>query len=170
MEPTRDWRARVDVILIDEAGQFSLANAVAVSRAARSMVLLGDPQQLAQPTKALHPDGAGVSALGHLLDGHDTVPADRGVFLRLSYRMHPEITAFVSDLAYEGRLGAAPGPGAPAARRRAGWTGSGAARGRGRARRQRRRVRARRPPSWPRLWKRARRRRPSPTARGHSGP
>ncbi len=94
----------VDVLVVDEAGQFSLANAVGASRAARSMVLLGDPQQLAQPTRALHPTGAGVSALGHVLDGHATIPADRGVFLGVSWRMHPDLTAFVSDLAYDGRL------------------------------------------------------------------
>ena len=70
-----DLRGPVDVLVVDEAGQFSLANAVAVSPAARSLVLLGDPQQLTQPTQAIHPDGAGVSALEHLLDGHDTHPA-----------------------------------------------------------------------------------------------
>jgi uncharacterized protein len=95
--------------VVDEAGQFSLANAVAVARGAKSMVLLGDPQQLAQPTQAVHPGESGVSALEHLLEGHRTVPADRGVFLDRSYRMHPELTAFVSDLAYEGRLEAARG-------------------------------------------------------------
>jgi uncharacterized protein len=99
----------VDVLVVDEAGQFSLANAVAVARAAGSMVLLGDPQQLAQPSRAEHPGGAGLSALEHLLDGHDTVPPDRGVFLDTSWRMHPAITAFVSDLAYDGRLASAPG-------------------------------------------------------------
>ncbi|MCW2566751.1 MAG: hypothetical protein JWN54_848, partial [Mycobacterium sp.] len=99
----------VDVLVVDEAGQFSLANAVAVARGARSMVLLGDPQQLAQPSRAQHPGGAGLSALEHLLDGHDTVPPDRGIFLDTSWRMHPAITAFVSDLAYEGRLTSAPG-------------------------------------------------------------
>ena len=57
----------MDVLVIDEAGQFSLANAVAVAGAAASLVLLGDPQQLTQPTKAEHPYGAGVSALGHLI-------------------------------------------------------------------------------------------------------
>jgi uncharacterized protein len=73
------------------------------------MVLLGDPQQLAQPSQGEHPEGAGASALEHLLDGHDTVPSDRGVFLDRSWRMHPAITAFVSELAYEGRLAAGPG-------------------------------------------------------------
>ncbi len=94
----------VDVLVIDEAGQFSLANAVAVARSARSLVLLGDPQQLAQPTQAVHPGESGLSALEHLLEGHLTVPEDRGVFLDRTYRMHPALTAFVSDLAYEGRL------------------------------------------------------------------
>jgi uncharacterized protein len=99
----------VDVLVVDEAGQFSLANAVAVSRAARSLVLLGDPQQLAQPTQGVHPGESGVSALEYLLDGHDTIPDDRGIFLGTTYRMHPKLTAFVSDLAYDGRLHSAPG-------------------------------------------------------------
>ncbi|WP_369134647.1 TM0106 family RecB-like putative nuclease [Modestobacter sp. I12A-02662] len=98
----------VDVLVIDEAGQFSLANAVAVARAAKSLMLLGDPQQLAQPTQAVHPGESGLSALEHLLEGHPTVPEDRGVFLDRTYRMHPALTAFVSDLAYEGRLESAP--------------------------------------------------------------
>ncbi|MHB8273534.1 MAG: TM0106 family RecB-like putative nuclease [Dermatophilaceae bacterium] len=104
-----DMQDLVDVLVIDEAGQFSLANAVAVSSAARSMVLLGDPQQLTQPTQAVHPDGAGISALDHLLDGHDTIPADRGVFLDKTYRMHPAITGFVSQTSYDGRLASAEG-------------------------------------------------------------
>jgi predicted RecB family nuclease len=104
-----DLVGSLDVLVVDEAGQFSLANAVAVAPAARSMVLLGDPQQLTQPTQAAHPYGAGVSALEHLLEGHDTVPADRGVFLEATYRMHPSVTAFVSELAYEGRLASVAG-------------------------------------------------------------
>jgi uncharacterized protein len=100
----QDMRESVDVLVIDEAGQFSLANAVAVAPAAGSLVLLGDPQQLTQPTQATHPYGAGVSALQHLIGDHDTVPADRGVFLGTTWRMHPAVTAFVSELAYEGRL------------------------------------------------------------------
>ncbi|HEX7536395.1 MAG TPA: TM0106 family RecB-like putative nuclease [Dermatophilaceae bacterium] len=106
-----DMQDLVDVLVVDEAGQFSLANAVAVSSAARSMVLLGDPQQLTQPTQAVHPDGAGISALDHLLDGHDTIPADRGIFLDKTYRMHPAITSFVSQTSYDGRLGSVEGLG-----------------------------------------------------------
>lgn len=94
----------VDVLVIDEAGQFSLANAVAVAQAATSLVLLGDPQQLQQPTKAVHPYGAGVSVLEHLIGEHDVMPHDRGVFLDRTWRMHADLTAFVSELAYEGQL------------------------------------------------------------------
>lgn len=104
-----DMASAVDVLVVDEAGQLSLANAVAVARGARSMVLLGDPQQLAQPSRAQHTPGAGASVLEHFLDGHDTIPADRGVFLDTSHRMHPAISAFVSDLAYDGRLHSAAG-------------------------------------------------------------
>jgi hypothetical protein len=70
-----------------------LANATAVTRGARSLVLLGDPQQLTQPTQAPHPAGADASVLEHFLDGHDTIPPDRGVFLNTSWRMHPTIVA-----------------------------------------------------------------------------
>ncbi|MDK3256593.1 TM0106 family RecB-like putative nuclease [Blastococcus capsensis] len=104
-----DLAEAVDVLIVDEAGQFSLANAVAVARSAKSLVLLGDPQQLAQPIQALHPGDSGCSALEHLLEGHATVPEDRGVFLDRTYRMHPALTAFVSDLAYDGRLESAAG-------------------------------------------------------------
>jgi predicted RecB family nuclease len=89
-----DVAQAVDVLVVDEAGQFSLANAVAVARGARSMVLLGDPQQLAQPSQAVHPGGSGASALEHLLDGHATIPPERGVFLDCSYRMHPDLRAW----------------------------------------------------------------------------
>lgn len=103
-----DLAEAVDVLVVDEAGQFSLTNAVAVARSARSLVLLGDPQQLAQPTQGVHPGESGLSALEHLLEGHPTVPPGRGIFLDTTYRMHPALTAFVSDLAYEGRLESAP--------------------------------------------------------------
>jgi uncharacterized protein len=94
----------LDTLFVDEAGQVSLANVVGMSGAARNVVLLGDPQQLDQPTQGVHPDGAGVSALTHLLDGTETVPPDRGLFLERTYRMHPLITDYTSDLFYEGKL------------------------------------------------------------------
>ncbi|MGK2956916.1 MAG: DEAD/DEAH box helicase, partial [Acidimicrobiales bacterium] len=91
-------------LVIDEAGQFSLANMVAVGAAANNLVLLGDPQQLSSPTQAIHPVGADVSALGHILDGAATIAPERGLFLERSFRMHPEICDFVSQLAYDSRL------------------------------------------------------------------
>lgn len=94
----------VDVLFVDEAGQMSLANVVAAGAGADSIVLLGDPQQLAQPSKGAHPPGAGVSALEHLLGDHATIPADRGLFLATTWRLHPAVCDFVSDAFYEGRL------------------------------------------------------------------
>jgi len=96
-----------DVLFVDEAGQMSLANTLAVCGAAKSLVLLGDPQQLAQPSKGSHPPGAEVSALEHLLEGRATVPPGMGLFLESTYRMHPGVCGFVSDAFYEGRLRAA---------------------------------------------------------------
>jgi predicted RecB family nuclease len=100
--------AAVEVLFVDEAGQMSLATALAVSHAADSVVLLGDPQQLEQPQKAAHPDGVGVSALQHVLGAHETMPADRGIFLPTTWRMSPAICAFTSELFYEGKLDAKP--------------------------------------------------------------
>jgi uncharacterized protein len=120
-----EMRGLVDVLVIDEAGQFSLANAVAVSDAARSLVMLGDPQQLTQPTQAEHPYGAGVSALDHVLAGQDTMPAERGVFLDRTHRMHPDINAFVSITSYDRRLQAEPGLERQAIHDAGRWRGAG---------------------------------------------
>ena len=104
-----DFANTVDVLFVDEAGQVSLANVLAVSQAADSLVLLGDPQQLDQPEKASHPDGVGVSALQHVLGDQETMPADRGIFLPITWRMSPTLTAFTSELFYEGKLTAKAG-------------------------------------------------------------
>ena len=94
----------VDVLFVDEAAQMSLANVLAVSQAARTIVLLGDPQQLEQPMQGSHPEGTDVSALHHLLEGRHTIPADRGLFLEETWRLHPDICAYTSELFYSGRL------------------------------------------------------------------
>jgi uncharacterized protein len=94
----------VDVLVVDEAGQMSLANVLAMSGAAASIVLLGDPQQLDQPLQGTHPPGADRSALAHLLDGHDAIPDTLGLFLEHTWRLHPSITAFTSAAFYEGKL------------------------------------------------------------------
>src|SRR5258705_8093533 len=82
----------------------SLANVLAVSPAARSVVLLGDPQQLDQPQKGVHPPGSEVSALAHLLNGRTTIEPHQGLFLGESWRLHPDICALTSELFYDGRL------------------------------------------------------------------
>ena len=100
----------VDVLVVDEAGQMSLANTVAVSPAAQSLVLLGDPQQLDQPLKGSHPPGAERSALAHLLAGepgqpaHATMPPERGLFIEKTWRLHPDVCTFTSEVFYESRL------------------------------------------------------------------
>jgi uncharacterized protein len=116
----------LDVLLIDEAGQLALADAVAVGASAKNLILFGDPQQLPHVARATHAEGAGVSALGHLLGDDRTIPPERGVFLAHTYRLEPAICGFVSTLMYDGRL-------QPAAGREHGrligsdacWSGSG---------------------------------------------
>ncbi len=104
-----DAARSVDVLFIDEAAQMSLANVLAVSQAAESIVLLGDPRQLEQPIQGSHPDGVDVSSLNHILGSHATVPADRGLFLPETWRLHPLICSFNSELFYDGRLHPRPG-------------------------------------------------------------
>jgi uncharacterized protein len=95
----------VDVLLVDEAGQLSLIDTVGVSQAATNLVLLGDPQQLQQPQQGSHPEGTEVSALHHILKNDQTIRDDKGIFLSTTWRMHPSICSFVSELFYENRLG-----------------------------------------------------------------
>jgi len=94
----------VDVLFIDEAGQMGLADVLAVSQAAKSLVLIGDPQQLERPLKGSHPDGAEKSALEHLLVDRKTIAADMGFLLPRTWRLHPAICEFTSELFYEERL------------------------------------------------------------------
>ncbi len=94
----------VDVLVIDEAGQLSLADAVASANAARNLILLGDPLQLSQVSQAEHPGGSGASVLEHVLGEHATIPKDEGVFIAETRRMHPSICKFISNQIYEGRL------------------------------------------------------------------
>jgi uncharacterized protein len=102
-------RAPVDYLFVDEAGQVSLADALAMGTCARNVVFLGDPLQLAQVTQGTHPPGSGVSVLEHLLGHAQTIPPDRGIFLERTFRMHPDVTAFISEIVYEGRLRSAEG-------------------------------------------------------------
>ena len=110
-----EWDGTLDYLFIDEAGQVSLANAVAMGRSARNIVLLGDQMQLEQPIQGSHPGDAGLSALQYALKDveagqqdvpvfHAVVPSDYGLFLAESRRMHPSVCSFISDSIYEGRL------------------------------------------------------------------
>lgn len=99
----------VDVLVVDEAAQMSLANVLAVSHAAKRLILLGDPQQLEQPSQGTHPDGTDVSALSHILNGKQTIEPDQGLFLERTWRMSPDICAFDSELFYDSKLRAVEG-------------------------------------------------------------
>lgn len=99
-----DAKDVLDVLVVDEAAQMSLANATAVAPATKTLILLGDPQQLDQPTQGSHPDGTGVSSLEHVLQGEHTISEDRGLFLETTYRLHPAICAFNSELFYDDKL------------------------------------------------------------------
>ena len=100
-----DFQHSVDVLVVDEAGQMALSNVLAAApAAARGLVLLGDPQQLEQPLQSAHPEGSDVSALAHLLAGRETMPAERGLFLAETHRLHPAIARFTSEVYYEGKV------------------------------------------------------------------
>ena len=99
----------VDVLCIDEAGQMSLADALASARCAKSLLLLGDPQQLDQPLQGVHPPGADRSVLAHVLDDARVMPREFGLFLDGTWRLHPSICAFTSEVFYEDSLRSHPG-------------------------------------------------------------
>jgi predicted RecB family nuclease len=104
----KEMRDQLDYLFVDEAGQMALANLVAVGMSAKNIVLLGDQMQLGQPSKGMHPGRSGESTLDYLLDGRATIPADKGIFLKTTYRMHPDVCQFISDAVYDGRLMPAP--------------------------------------------------------------
>ncbi|PRY70619.1 uncharacterized protein B0I08_101756 [Glaciihabitans tibetensis] len=100
----------LDLLVIDEAGQFSLASTIASAVAATRLLLLGDPQQLPQVSQGSHPEPVDVAALAWLSDGHDVLPPELGYFLAKSWRMHPAVCLPVSRLSYEGKLVSQAGP------------------------------------------------------------
>jgi predicted RecB family nuclease len=114
-----EWEGDLDYLFIDEAGQVSLANALAMARSAKNIVLLGDQMQLEQPIRGTHPGDAGLSSLQYVLKDlnaskidspvfHAVVPQNYGLFLGESRRMHPSVCRFISESIYEGRLGSHP--------------------------------------------------------------
>jgi uncharacterized protein len=94
----------LDYLFIDEAGQVSIGNVVAMGLSARNIVLVGDQMQLSQPAQGVHPGDSGKSALDYLLGEIPTVPPERGIFLPVTRRMHPDVCRFISEAMYEGRL------------------------------------------------------------------
>ena len=104
MWPREEYFESVDALFIDEAGQMALADVVAAGQAAHNLILIGDPQQLERPLKGSHPDGAEKSALEHLIGEHKTIPAHKGMLLPETWRLHPNICDFTSEMFYEARL------------------------------------------------------------------
>ncbi|MCE7483396.1 TM0106 family RecB-like putative nuclease [Microbacterium profundi] len=102
-------RDGLDLLVIDEAGQFSLASTIAVAAGAKSLLLLGDPQQLPQVSQGAHPEPVNTSALGWVMDGDAVIRPGYGYFLDRSWRMHPAVATPVSRLSYAGQLASAPG-------------------------------------------------------------
>lgn len=103
-----EMTGRLDHLFVDEAGQVSVANLVAMSPAARNLILLGDQMQLEQPIQGTHPGESGSSCLSYFLRDHATVPGHLGLFLDRSHRMHPDLCKVISEMVYEGRLSSAP--------------------------------------------------------------
>ncbi|MCY0885434.1 MAG: AAA domain-containing protein [Firmicutes bacterium] len=121
----RALTGKLDVLVMDEAGQLSLADALAAGQAADALILLGDPRQLNQPVQGSHPPGAAVSVLEHLLEGRPIVPPERGIFLDESRRLHPDLAGFLSRWVYEGRLRAHPACAGQAVGGGKPWAGTG---------------------------------------------
>ncbi len=101
-----EYTEAVDYLFVDEAGQLSLIDTLAISHAAKNLILLGDPQQLTQPQQGVHPEGTEVSALEQILQGNKTISDIEGVFLKETWRMHPDICHFDSEMFYENKLSA----------------------------------------------------------------
>lgn len=103
-----DLKDSFDYLFIDEAGQVSVANLIAMSRSASNIILMGDQMQLGQPSQGSHPEDSGLSILDYLLHSTPTIPDSMGVFLGTTYRMHSSVNHFISEAIYEGKLETAP--------------------------------------------------------------
>lgn len=101
---SEDLDQAFDYLFIDEAGQVAIANLVAMATSTKNIVLIGDQMQLAQPIQGTHPGRSGESSLEYLLNGMATIPPERGIFLKTTWRMHPDVCRFISDAVYDSRL------------------------------------------------------------------
>lgn len=99
-----DMSEQLDYLFIDEAGQVSVANLVAMSRSSKNLILMGDQMQLGQPSQGTHPAESGLSILDYLLHDAPTISDDMGVFLGTTYRMHSAVNQFISTHIYDGKL------------------------------------------------------------------
>jgi uncharacterized protein len=98
------YNKKIDYLFVDEAGQITLSDLVAMSPACKNIVLIGDQMQLGHPSKGVHPGDSGKSILDFLLENEDTIPEERGIFLNKTHRLHPHINKFISDNFYDSRL------------------------------------------------------------------
>jgi uncharacterized protein len=96
--------AKLDYLVVDEAGQMALANVLAIAGVASSLILLGDPNQLRQPSHGIHPEGVDRSVLDHVIREQPTMPVESGLFLETTYRLHPAVCGFVSEVFYDSKL------------------------------------------------------------------
>jgi predicted RecB family nuclease len=101
----KDAYESLDALFVDEAGQMALADVISVGHAARNIILIGDPQQLQRPLQGSHPEGAEKSALEHLIGERKTIPPEMGMLLPETWRMHPKVCAYTSEMFYESKLG-----------------------------------------------------------------
>ena len=95
---------KIDYLFIDEAGQLSVADLICIGNIAKNIILIGDQNQLGQPIKGTHPNESGQSILDYLLEGKDTIPEDKGIFLNKTYRLNTKLNDFISSNFYEERL------------------------------------------------------------------
>lgn len=102
-----DMENQLDYLFVDEAGQVSVANLIAMSQATKNIILMGDQMQLGQPLQGTHPEMSGLSVLDYLLN-ESTVPDYMGIFLGTTYRMNSLINEFISEQIYDGKLTSAP--------------------------------------------------------------
>ncbi len=96
--------AKLDYLVVDEAGQMALANVLAIAGVTQNFIFLGDPNQLSQPSHGIHPPGVNLSVLDHVIQDEPTMPVHYGLFLETTYRLHPSVCAFISEAFYDGKL------------------------------------------------------------------
>src|SRR5207248_11802904 len=102
--------AKLDYLVVDEAGQLALANVLAIAGVTSNLIFLGDPNQLSQPSHGIHPPGVNLAVLDHVIQEQPTMPLAYGLFLETTYRLHPSVSAFISEAFYDGKLQAVESP------------------------------------------------------------